>query len=66
MAASLFKRKGHKHDSQFAKIKNELRKKNNVKVKAENVITEWYVAKFESGSFYKYLKKFYVLSICLC
>jgi hypothetical protein len=41
MAAPLFKRKGHKHDSQFAKIKNELRKKNNVKIKAETVITEW-------------------------
>ena len=48
MAAALFKSKGrHKHDSNFAKIKSELRKKNKEKVEAEKVITEWYVAKFE-------------------
>ena len=56
--AALFKKKGHKHDSNFAKIKSELRKKNKQKVEAEKVITEWYVAKFESGPFYKYLNFF--------
>ena len=62
MAAALFKSKGrHKHDSNFAKIKSELRKKNKEKVEAEKVITEWYVvAKFESCSFYEYLKLFYI------
>ena len=56
MAAALFKSKGrHKHDSNFAKIKSELRKKNKEKVEAEKVITEWYVDKFKSGYFNKYL-----------
>ena len=71
MAAALFKSKGrHKHDSNFAKIKSELRKKNKEKVKAEAVITEWYVvgvAKCESfQSINIYINIFFVLPIWLC
>ena len=33
------------HDSRFTEIKDQLRKKNKVKAKAEAVVQEWYVIK---------------------